>query len=276
MLKAIRLIAYQNLVNYRKPASIAIQDSYKLPPYSTVIGMIHNACGFDNYHPMKISISGRYATSVSDMYIRYFPTNSNLEKDKDGFSTRYQLYVNESKGMGLGGRVVDLSARKDFNTEGRKGIIRSLGHYELLVDVELVIHIVPENGRDYDIILNGLRKPAKYLSLGRHEDLIRIDDVSMADIIQHQDKSVEEDDPLVINYDTLVPMNTYKEYSMNFTGSVCVMNKVFATKDSKGKALPLRQIKERISAKIVKAKSLMPPNIPHDIINNELVGVFLA
>ena len=45
MEKAIRLQCFQNLVNYRKPSSFIIKETFPLPPYSTVLGMIHAACG---------------------------------------------------------------------------------------------------------------------------------------------------------------------------------------------------------------------------------------
>lgn len=58
MEKAIRVECFQNLVNYRKPSSFIIKESYPLPPYSTVLGMIHTACGYPkgDFHPMKISV----------------------------------------------------------------------------------------------------------------------------------------------------------------------------------------------------------------------------
>jgi len=61
MNKAIRIKCSQQLANYRKPTSFLIKESYPLPPYSTVIGMIHVACGFTEYHPMDISIQGKHS-----------------------------------------------------------------------------------------------------------------------------------------------------------------------------------------------------------------------
>ena len=54
MNKAIRIKCKQELVNFKKPTSLLIKETYPLPPYSTVIGMIHTACGFKEYHDMKI------------------------------------------------------------------------------------------------------------------------------------------------------------------------------------------------------------------------------
>ncbi len=34
------------MVNYRVPTSFQLKESYPLPPYSTVIGMVHSLCNF--------------------------------------------------------------------------------------------------------------------------------------------------------------------------------------------------------------------------------------
>lgn len=49
MERAIRVQCYQTLANYRKPSSFIIKETYPLPPYSTVLGMIHAICGFTDY-----------------------------------------------------------------------------------------------------------------------------------------------------------------------------------------------------------------------------------
>ncbi len=78
-MKAIRLKLYQNLVNYKKPTSFQLKETYPLPPYSTVSGMIHYACGFTEYKEMEISIQGKYHSKVNDLYTRYeFGSGSNI------------------------------------------------------------------------------------------------------------------------------------------------------------------------------------------------------
>ena len=64
-MKAIKLKLYQNLVNYKKPTSFQLKETYPLPPYSTVIGMIHYACDFDEYKDMNVSIQGSYYSKVN-------------------------------------------------------------------------------------------------------------------------------------------------------------------------------------------------------------------
>jgi CRISPR-associated protein Cas5t len=81
-MKAIRIELYQNLVNYKKPTSFQLKETYPLPPYSTVNGMIHYTCGFEEYNDMKISIQGTYNSKVNDLYTRYEFAGAGYEKQR--------------------------------------------------------------------------------------------------------------------------------------------------------------------------------------------------
>ncbi|WP_124101118.1 CRISPR-associated protein Cas5 [Ruminococcus sp. Marseille-P6503] len=174
-MKAIRLKAYQQTANYRMPTSLIIRESYPLPPYSTVIGMIHSACGYKDYVPMKLSVAGRYYSSVSDAYTKYEFGNMKYE------AGRHQLSVES------GGKLV--------------GINRGLGQVQLLVDMELLIHIIPEDESRLEEIKNGLLYPENYLSLGRHEDLLRVDEAEITEL-----NEVMLDNNLTLQYDMYVPV----------------------------------------------------------------------
>ena len=63
-MRAVRLKLYQNLVNYKKPTSFQLRETYPLPPYSTVIGMVHRLCEFDQYKHMQVSIQGEKRRSI--------------------------------------------------------------------------------------------------------------------------------------------------------------------------------------------------------------------
>ena len=138
-MKAIKLKLYQNMVNYKIPTSFQLKESYPLPPYSTVIGMVHSLCDFKEYKPMKIGISGRH-----------------------------QLNVNGY------------------------GINRGVATAELLVDVNLTIHIIPEDqsGEFLNTIFEAFKYPREYPSLGRREDIVLIKDVRIVDV---EKKEIEED-----------------------------------------------------------------------------------
>ena len=185
-MKTIRLKLYQNMVNYKKPTSFQLKETYPLPPYSTVIGMIHNACSFNEYHEMDISIGGTYFSKVNDLYTRYEFSCATYEKN------RHQLYT-ESKGK-------------------KMGINRGVSTVECLVDVNLIIHIVPKEGQLLEVIYNKLKKPNTYLSLGRHEDIVKIIDVEIVELLQ---KKLSRD--INLEYDMYIPKKYLRDMSTEGT-----------------------------------------------------------
>lgn len=197
--KAIRLECYQNLSSYRKPASIDVQESFKFPPYSTVIGMIHKVCKFKEYKPMNISIQGEYKSSLFNFYNRHFNSKSNID--------------------------------------GIKGI----GYVELMVDVDLIIHVVPEDESLFDTILNRLKNPLIYPALGRHEDILKINDVKTVEL--------EETDTVSIYNDSYIPLKYFSKED-NILGTVYSLNKEF----NKTTPNSIRTWKNSIKVKYVKKR----------------------
>ena len=177
MLKSIRVILSQQMPNYRKPASFLVKESYPLPPYSSVIGMIHAACGFEKYHDMQISIQGESASEISDLATMY---NFGIAYDM----TRHQASVLNDKGNYDGINI------------GPKSV-------HLLTDVKLVLHIVPNEQEDFESIYNGLINPQYYLSLGRYEDIVRIDDVKLLDLEEFD----FEDEAETLKFDAYIPLD---------------------------------------------------------------------
>lgn len=267
MLKAVRVIAYQNMPNYRKPTAIAIQDSYPLPPYSTVIGFVHTCCGYEEYQPMKVSIAGKSKSLVADMYTRYFHGNRKLEIG------RHQLYTEKDPSCGLGGWVTP-----KLDTEHKIGITRGLGYMQLLVDVELAIYIVPDNPDQLEEIKNGLLYPKRYPALGRHEDILRIDDVEIVELKRLTDEESDEQ-AFTMEYDALIPLDIIDELELETMGrtpgTVFNFNKVFYV--DKAEKKPYRKILERVKAKLVKSGTLFTVNAYYDdTYKGQKIGVFLA
>lgn len=201
--KAIRLEIYQNLVNYKKPTSFQLKESYPLPAPSTVIGMIHFACGFKEYKPMDVSISGEYKSKVYDLYTRYEFAGSTFEKD------RHQLKL-------------------DSKEDGKSyGVTRGVSTTELLVDVNLIIHVIPEDEELLETILNSFRKPKEYISLGRREDLILI---KKAEIVELKEKSrLHENIKFKGNY--YIPIE--EDYFENVISTTYNLNKIYEKKKIK-------------------------------------------
>lgn len=179
-MKAIRLKIFQNLVNYKLPTSFQLKETYPLPPYSTVIGMVHNACEFTEYVPMKVSVQGKYHSKVNDLMTRYeFKPGMNFDK------SRHQLNVD---GFGIG---------------------RGVSTVELLSEVELLIHIVPENQELVEEICEKLTYPHEYLSLGRREDLIVFGELPK--IVEVEEIELEEDLSIKNSYSAYIPIEILKE-----------------------------------------------------------------
>ena len=171
-MKAIKFKIYQSLVNYKVPTS-----------FSTIIGMIHSICDFKEYKRMKVSVKGKSASKVNELYTRY------EFKERDTFKPeRHQINAN-----GL-------------------GITRGTAHAELLVDLEAIIHIIPKKQELLDLILNSLKNPKKYISLGRHEDIVYIKDVKIVDIFS---KELDEDLEMEEDVFAYVPLSFFKEEKMD-------------------------------------------------------------
>ena len=186
-MKAIRLKIFQNLVNYKLPTSFQLKETYPLPPYSTVIGMVHNACEFTEYVPMKVSVQGKYHSIVSEVFYSYSFAPERLDKD------RLKNYVTITKN----------------SNEKQTGVYKSPLHQNLLSEVELLIHIVPENQELVEEICEKLTYPHEYLSLGRREDLIVFGELPK--IVEVEATELEEDLSIKNSYSAYIPIEILKE-----------------------------------------------------------------
>jgi len=71
----LRIQIYQPQAHYRIPFTYSRRHTYPIPPYSTIIGFLCNACGVDDQNmPMyksikelKISISGKFRLKITEM-----------------------------------------------------------------------------------------------------------------------------------------------------------------------------------------------------------------
>jgi CRISPR-associated protein Cas5t len=182
-MEAIRLKMYQNLANYKKPTSFQLKETYPLPPFSTVSGMVHHVCRFKEYHPMKISIQGDYYMKVNDLNTRYEFAAATFEED------RHTHKMHSTK------------EDKDY------GMIKGVTTTELLTDVNLMIHIVPELQEDLEHIYQSLKRPFEYVSLGRREDLVRVDEVKIVNV---EEKTLDED--YVLDRSAYIPVDSIGHY----------------------------------------------------------------
>lgn len=178
-MKAVRLRIHQDLANYKKPTSFQLKESYPLPPYSTIIGMVHNMCRYQEYVDMDISIQGRYVSKVNDLYTRYeFKSGAKYE------ASRHQL---NAGGFGIG-----------------QGVATT----ELLSQVELLLHIHPKEESRVEEIYRAFQMPWEYPSLGRREDLAVITEVIVTEV---NEMEIDENKYMNENYYAYVPLNYYQD-----------------------------------------------------------------
>jgi len=224
--KAIKIIARQTLASYKKPSSMQMKESYPLPPYSTVIGMIHMACGFQEYVDMDISIQGTYYSTVKELYTRY--------EFKPGFyeEARHSLEV-KSK------------------TEKSTGLTVGPANIELLTNVKLILHVRPKQEEKLEQIANGLKFPKEYLSLGRREDLLMIEQVEIVDLVE---TALSKDEQL--KQDAYVPVGSIDENDTDDISMVYRLNKKYSINPK----TKLRFWEEQVIAKYFSKESLIYKN----------------
>lgn len=81
-MEVLRIILTQSSANYKKEETVLNKMTYPLPPFSTIIGALHSACGYTDYHPMDISIQGKYESMHKEPYTDYCFLNSIGEGDR--------------------------------------------------------------------------------------------------------------------------------------------------------------------------------------------------
>lgn len=229
-MRAIRVKIEQELVNYKVPTSFQLKETYPLPPYSTVIGMIHNLCGYNKYKDMDISIQGYSHSRTNDLSTRYEFSNKSPTVDK-----KYYCKKCDKEKKGKEKELKCVCGESNFYTiekvrGGEGGIIRGCSTAELLTEVELIIHIVPKDESLIDEIAEKLMFPREYPSLGRREDLAIIKEVKVVEV---RGEETEKIIPMKNNYSAYIPLKymkngdilTLKEKNVKNKGTRYKLNK---------------------------------------------------
>jgi CRISPR-associated protein cas5 len=108
IMEALRIILKQSSANYRKAGTIDNKMTYPLPIPSTIIGALHNICGYTEYHPMDISIQGKFTSLSRKVYTDYCFLNSALDDrgnlikvvDPNAFSGAFVKVASAKKSQG--------------------------------------------------------------------------------------------------------------------------------------------------------------------------------
>ncbi|MBM7616002.1 type I-B CRISPR-associated protein Cas5b [Alkaliphilus hydrothermalis] len=250
-MKAIRLKLWQESANYKKPTSFQLKETYPLPPYSTVIGMVHSLCDYKEYKEMKVSVQGRYYSKMNDLVTIYefsptfqendqkrkhkclncgFENSSKIKKCKSCGYDRFEV-LKTSRGTHQfkGGVFPGIHKYKEFGGEVKSlndedykiakenllSVTKNIATTELLVDVELLLHIIPQDQSLVEEIEKALRYPREYPSLGRREDLVVIEEVKVVEVTETE---LEEDIELDEAHTAYIPIEMINDEAILLEG----------------------------------------------------------
>jgi CRISPR-associated protein Cas5t len=177
--KILFLKIFQPFAQYRNPFTFYYAQTYPLPPKSTIIGMLQNACD-DWYGHEKLEKWWNLKVSVHGGFESVFWNYQSLIKGELGINSD-GVWINKNDGNlgemwlplygeGLTSQRTPVYQQELFN-----------GHLYIFIrgDEEMI-----------DCINKSLKHPKKVLSLGRSEDIIFIEDVR--ELVSPKIKNVEK------------------------------------------------------------------------------------
>ncbi|MDD6225776.1 MAG: CRISPR-associated protein Cas5 [bacterium] len=341
-MKAVRLHIKQNSANYRKEETVNCRMTYPLPPYSTVIGALHKACGYTSYHPMRLSIQGKYGSLKTRLYRDNCFLNS-LQNDRntlvkmrnpDMLSTAYDVVAVAQKSQGndfekgvtinvVNQKLLEeyrLLKRTNKRIEKHKKLIKGMKdkakkmksdetvteeefkaynsrvkqietaykkyeeqkykipysrfmtlatgpkYYEMLCDIELIIHIVSDEQTMSDIV----ESIGNLTAIGRGEDFVEVLECSETELLEGD---ISYDAP-EHTYDMYVPLELIERNGDNielcYTSEPMYMN---GTRYLLPKDYIVQSIKGGMRKRIFNKIPVLYNKVEY--INGECDGVFL-
>ena len=177
-MRVLRLKLFQETACYKKPYAAKVSETYPLPPFSTVIGMLHHLleAPSGSIIPMKLCIQGEWDSLFSDYQKHYFIKEKN--------TTEFPLVLD---GLAEGLNHVELSDMTSMPI-----------YRHLLYRINLLIYISAEDDV-LEAIYQAFHYHAKTLSLGRAEDLLRVDACEFVEL------STLDGDSVDLLYNAYVP-----------------------------------------------------------------------
>lgn len=113
-MKILRIKLRQKQASYARQETVTNTMTYPLPPYSTIIGAIHNACNYTSYCPMDISVQGKYDSMEREIYVNHGLLNGR-EDDRN-----ILVYMENPDILSAGVTVVGHGLKKQGNSFRKK------------------------------------------------------------------------------------------------------------------------------------------------------------
>lgn len=157
-MQALRIKAFQETACYTRPFANKVTETYPLPPYSTVKGMLHAILEANQLIPFELSIQGGYDTIIVDYRKTYL-----VEKSDVNMPIIFD---------GLIGEMPTFPGMKSMPL-----------YTHMLYDIDLMIHVKAEEPI-LQKIYHAFHQLTSHVSLGRQEDLLRIDHVEFVSLTE--------------------------------------------------------------------------------------------
>lgn len=184
-MKVLRLKLFQETACYKKPHAFKVAETYPLPPFATVKGMIHSVLQANSLIPMGLCIQGNYEALVSDYQTHYF-----FKKNK---TSEFPLTID------------GLTFEREFTDITTMPI-----YIHLLYNVNLTIYIKAKEKVLHDLY-KALHELTTHACLGRWEDLVRIDECEIISL-----EETDEETELTMNAFVPKPFIPYKTKHMPY------------------------------------------------------------
>lgn len=153
-MEVIKLELWQESAVFRIPYSMEVIETYPLPPYSTVLGFIHNVLDCtQTIENINLSIQGEFGGLIRDYAWFHKFNEKELNKGGDIKGTKYPIVIST------------------------------------LSDLHLLIHIKMPNEELHRNLFQSLKATKTFFHLGRREDLIIKIDVALTKV---EDKEIPE------------------------------------------------------------------------------------
>ena len=272
-MKALRIVLHQDSANYKKEETLDNKMTYPLPPISTIIGALHSACNYKEYHPMDISIQGKFESMHKEPYTDYCFLNSTMDdrgilvkmKNEDFLSKAFDKVAKPTKSQGSSfrnGKKKQLDKKseefkiisqnekaikdnekklkdeiKEYEQENYtkpiskyRSLTTSIKYYEILNNIDLVIHVRSDENTLNDILENIYNLK----SIGRSEDFVDVKEAKIVELYEG-DCDVDNNLSMYLNYEDVKDGYISPKYKDGKTinGTKYYINKNYEIKEGK-------------------------------------------
>lgn len=195
-MRAVRIEIKQVMANYKLAGTTKNVMTYSLPQPSTVIGALHYACGYKEWHDMSVAIQGNFSSMNSHLtqYQTFLPKTDDRGELCVVSSENYRgngvkvvakaLKQGSSIKKGKDIEVYDTSLYSDYVSGSDKETnymtrISTMVSVETLSDVNLLVYVTSKDETVFSDIMENIYN---IRHIGRSEDIAHIMNYNLVEL----------------------------------------------------------------------------------------------